>query len=201
MVGSGPQPGIAQSGSKAMRRACGHSMGQAPSAPGLYMKHRRNLQGFTGSPGTGRGQRGNHHPTSWARNAQGSRQATRWRPGGAGVGSGLRPRAPSCGSHGEAVRRVPWGHAQGVGRHTTDGRWDLIAEPRAEPLGAVNTARARSAASPASRAATPPCCRPPARPESSAGVQACGPATDSAIQAANAGSTHCTGRLSRAGSS
>lgn len=44
------------------------------------------------------------------------------------------------GSQGEAVRRALWGHAQVVGLHTTNGRWDLIAELRADSLEAFNTA-------------------------------------------------------------
>lgn len=43
------------------------------------------------------------------------------------------------GSRAEAVRRELWGHANVVGLHTTNGRWDLIAELRADTLERFNS--------------------------------------------------------------
>ncbi len=42
------------------------------------------------------------------------------------------------GSHGEAVRRTLRGHPNVVALHTTNGRWDLIAELRADNLEAFD---------------------------------------------------------------
>jgi DNA-binding Lrp family transcriptional regulator len=43
------------------------------------------------------------------------------------------------GHHGEAVRRQLRGHPNVVALHTTNGRWDLIAELRTETLEAFDT--------------------------------------------------------------
>jgi DNA-binding Lrp family transcriptional regulator len=42
------------------------------------------------------------------------------------------------GNHAAAVRRTLWGHAHVVALHTTNGRWDLIAELRADSLEAFD---------------------------------------------------------------
>lgn len=43
------------------------------------------------------------------------------------------------GNHGEDVRRALWGNPNVVALHTTNGRWDLIAELRADSLEAFDT--------------------------------------------------------------
>ena len=44
------------------------------------------------------------------------------------------------GPHGDAVRRALRGHANVVALHSTNGRWDLMAEIRADSLEAFDTA-------------------------------------------------------------
>jgi len=43
------------------------------------------------------------------------------------------------GDHGAEVRRSLWGHPAVVGLHQTNGRWDLVAELRADTLERFNT--------------------------------------------------------------
>lgn len=70
-----------------------------------------------------------------------------------------------AGHHGEVVRRQLLGHPNVVALHTTNGRWDLVAELAPTAWSSSTRCSAACAASRASPTPRPRSCCPPTRPE------------------------------------